>query len=122
MKKTGNKGARVTTIREKAEDIHRKKQIKSDFEFSEAKTLQLIHELEVHQIELEMQNEELVLAKEQAELATEKYTELYDFSPSGYFILSCFQQRDPEQSLCVFCTPTYLKTVSNPTPLDHTER
>lgn len=89
MKNSGNKAGRVTTIREKAEDIHRKKQIKSDFEFSEAKTLQLIHELEVHQIELKMQNEELVLAKEQAELATKKYTELYDFSPSGYFILSC---------------------------------
>lgn len=54
MKNSGNKAGRVTTIREKAEDIHRKKQIKSDFEFSEAKTLQLIHELEVHQIELEM--------------------------------------------------------------------
>jgi len=35
-----------------------------------------------------MQNEELVLAKEQAEIATEKYTELYDFAPSGYFTLS----------------------------------
>jgi signal transduction histidine kinase/CheY-like chemotaxis protein len=89
MKKFGNKGARVTTIREKAEEIHRKNQLKSDSEFSEAKTLQLIHELEVHQIELEMQNEELVLAKEQAELAREKYTELYDFSPSGYVVLSC---------------------------------
>ncbi|WP_269684384.1 response regulator [Flavobacterium lacustre] len=89
MKNSGNKAGRVTTIREKAEEIHKKNQLKSDSEFSEAKTLQLIHELEVHQIELEMQNEELLLAKEQAELATEKYTELYDFSPSGYIVLSC---------------------------------
>jgi len=43
--------------------------------------------LEVHQIELEMQNEELVIAKEKAELAEEKYTELYDFAPSGYLSL-----------------------------------
>jgi len=50
--------------------------------------LKLIHELEVHQIELEMQNEELVIAKEQAEIAEEKYTELYDFAPSGYISLS----------------------------------
>jgi len=54
----------------------------------EPDTLKLIHELAVHQIELELQNEELLLAKQQAELATEKYTSLYDFSPSGYFTLS----------------------------------
>ncbi len=54
----------------------------------EADLLKLIHELEVHQIELEMQNEELVIAKEKAELAEEKYTELYDFAPSGYLSLS----------------------------------
>ena len=50
--------------------------------------LKLIHELEVHQIELEMQNEELVIAKEKAEIAEEKYTELYDFAPSGYLSLT----------------------------------
>jgi signal transduction histidine kinase len=48
----------------------------------------LLHELEVHQIELEMQNEELSLAKEEADIATQKYIELYDFAPSGYFTLS----------------------------------
>ena len=89
MKNSGNKAGRVTTIREKAEEIHKKNQVNLDLNLSEAQTLQLIHELEVHQIELEMQNEELLLAKEQADLATEKYTELYDFSPSGYLILSC---------------------------------
>ncbi len=47
-----------------------------------------IHELEVFQIELEMQNEELMLANEQANLAAKKYTELYDFAPSGYFTLN----------------------------------
>jgi len=50
--------------------------------------LKLIHELEVHQIELEMQNEELVVVKEKAERAEEKYTELYDFAPIGYIALS----------------------------------
>lgn len=56
---------------------------------TEADVLKLIHELEVHQIELEMQNQELQLAKErEAELATEKYIELYDFAPSGYFTLN----------------------------------
>jgi PAS domain S-box-containing protein len=55
---------------------------------TEADSLKLINELEVHQIELEMQNEELLLAKQQAEEATEKYTNLYDFAPTGYFTLS----------------------------------
>jgi PAS domain-containing protein len=50
--------------------------------------LELIRELELHQLELEMQNEELKLAKEKAELAEKKYTELYDFAPSGYLTLS----------------------------------
>jgi PAS domain S-box-containing protein len=50
--------------------------------------LALLHELEVHQIELELQNEELISAKEQAEAATDKYIELYDFAPTCYFTLT----------------------------------
>ncbi|MCX6306092.1 MAG: ATP-binding protein [Bacteroidetes bacterium] len=49
--------------------------------------LKLIHELEVHQIELELQNEELILARSAAQESAEKYTELYDFAPSGFFTL-----------------------------------
>lgn len=45
----------------------------------------LIHELQVHQIELEMQNEELTIANERAEFSLKKYTMLYDFAPMGYF-------------------------------------
>jgi formate hydrogenlyase transcriptional activator len=48
-------------------------------------TQRLIHELEVHQIELEMQNEELRRAREELELSRNKYAELYDFTPVGYF-------------------------------------
>ncbi|MCX6277287.1 MAG: PAS domain-containing sensor histidine kinase [Bacteroidetes bacterium] len=54
----------------------------------EADSLKLIHELEVHKIELELQNKELILAKEQAEISARKYAELYDFAPTGYFTLS----------------------------------
>jgi PAS domain S-box-containing protein len=42
----------------------------------------------VHQIELEIQNEELLQAQNVAETANDKYVGLYDFAPSGYFTLS----------------------------------
>lgn len=50
-------------------------------------TRKLVHELEVHQIELEMQNEELFQARNEAEAALKKYTNLYDFAPIGYLTL-----------------------------------
>lgn len=48
----------------------------------------LLHELQVHQIELEMQNEELQTARDEMEGLLEKYTDLYDFAPVGYFSLN----------------------------------
>ncbi|MGR9115518.1 MAG: putative bifunctional diguanylate cyclase/phosphodiesterase [Gammaproteobacteria bacterium] len=47
----------------------------------------LVHELQVHQIELELQNEALREARTTAELALERYAELFDFAPIAYFIL-----------------------------------
>jgi PAS domain S-box-containing protein len=47
----------------------------------------LLHELEVHQLELEMQNEELLSARNEAENALARYTELFDFAPIGYATL-----------------------------------
>ena len=46
------------------------------------------HELEVHQIELEMQNEELRNAQAEIEAGLERYTDLYDFAPVAYFNLT----------------------------------
>jgi PAS domain S-box-containing protein len=54
---------------------------------TEEATLRLVHELEVHQIELEMQNAELRLARYEVEAALEKYTDLYEFAPVGYVTL-----------------------------------
>ena len=78
----------TTRFRQKAEELLKKKSNKTKSTDFEADSLGLIHELEVHQIELEMQNDELVIAKENAELTEEKYTELYDFAPIGYLTLS----------------------------------
>jgi PAS domain S-box-containing protein len=48
-------------------------------------TQRLFNELEVQQIELEMQNEELRRIQHEFEVSRNKYTELYDFAPVGYF-------------------------------------
>ena len=50
-------------------------------------TERVVHEYEVHQIELEMQNEELRISRENLELSRNTYAELYDFAPVGYFTL-----------------------------------
>ena len=48
----------------------------------------VIHELSIHQIELEMQQEELLHSREELEASLHRYTELYEFAPLGYMTLS----------------------------------
>jgi len=87
--KKNSKIPEAETLRQKAEAWLKENPYKIVSNISKADALRLIHELEVYQIELKMQNEELALAKEQAaEIAAAKYAELYDFAPSGYFTLS----------------------------------
>jgi PAS domain S-box-containing protein len=75
------------TLRHKAEKQYRRSHSQKNSSRSEADTLKLVHELEVHQIELEMQYEDLKQAEAKAEIAAEKFTALYDFAPVGYFTL-----------------------------------
>ncbi|MBI5081477.1 MAG: PAS domain S-box protein, partial [Chloroflexi bacterium] len=51
-------------------------------------TPRLVHELQVHQIELEMQNEELAHSRAETESLLRQYSDLYDFAPIGYFTLA----------------------------------
>jgi len=87
MENSGRKDS-AKSLRKKAEELHNKKSSNTNSERTDVDTLKLIHELEVHQIELEMQNNELNIAKIAAQDAAEKYTNLYDFAPTGYFTLS----------------------------------
>lgn len=57
-------------------------------EAQEIDSRRLVHELQVHQIELEMQNTELTEARKRLEASLEQFSDLYDFAPVGYFTLT----------------------------------
>ena len=91
MKNTINNLSKAENLRQKAEELLKNKQpIAAALKtlMPEHEALRIIHELEVHQVELELQNDELHQALTDAETAKNKFTDLYDFAPSGYFTLS----------------------------------
>src|SRR4029077_8061959 len=53
----------------------------------DASPQRLLHELQVHQVELEMQNMELQEARDRMEILLEKYTDQYELAPVGFFSL-----------------------------------
>ena len=89
MPKPPPASANPVQLRSRAEARLREQQkLKAGAAQPGADTRRLLHELQVHQIELEMQNAELQQARDELEVALENYTNLYDFAPSGYFSLS----------------------------------
>ena len=77
----------ATELRQRAEARLSEKGTAADRPIKEADLRRLLHELQVHQIELELQNEELQRAHADAETLLMKYTALYDFAPTSYFTL-----------------------------------
>lgn len=78
-------------LRHRAESIIQEKPLKPPVNIeslSAEDTRQMLYELQVHQVELEMQNEELREAHESLEASRAKYFDFYDLSPMGYLTVS----------------------------------
>jgi PAS domain S-box-containing protein len=106
MKSKGNRPNDVAELRRRAEDkarsaeppgpealslpVGRRFEVPAGVEFhgSPAETRRLLHELHVHEIELEMQNEELRRAGAELDAARARYFDLYDVAPVGYVTIS----------------------------------
>ncbi len=83
MKRKKSQPPDASGLRRRAEE-RLKERKKETVPRGEAEQCRLVHELEVHQIELEMQNEELQVARTELEAGLKRYTDLYDFGPVGY--------------------------------------
>jgi len=83
-----------TSLNSKFDELRRRAEemLKSGGEggaqFSRMDILSLIHELEVHQIELQIQNEDLRSARGELELSRNRYADLYQYAPMGYVDLT----------------------------------
>ncbi len=76
----------ISDLRQRAEDLVRQRP-EDVTKISGYDIQRLVHELQVHQIELEMQNEQLNKAQEEVEELLNKYFDLYELAPIGYFTL-----------------------------------
>ena len=91
MKKKDNSPEQSIKLRRQAEKIVRGSEAPSPENIealSPEEIRQAMHELRVHQIELEMQNEELRRAQVELDAVRARYSDLYDLAPVGYFTLS----------------------------------
>ncbi|OGA18577.1 MAG: hypothetical protein A3I63_10860 [Betaproteobacteria bacterium RIFCSPLOWO2_02_FULL_66_14] len=87
MKKSPDKPLDAGKLRLRAEERLQRRRPARAAQPTPIDAARLVHELQVHQIELEMQNEELQQERARVEVLAARYTELYDFAPVGYFSL-----------------------------------
>jgi PAS domain-containing protein len=87
LQTVGLTGQSAAELRRRAEEKLQRQKPTDGGRRTELEAVRLVHELEVHQIELEMQNEQLQHTRAQAETLLAQYTDLYDFAPTGYLTL-----------------------------------
>ncbi len=87
MKRKSPKPTAAAELRRRAEERLRAKPPAAASPLAVAAARRQLHELQVHQIELEMQNAELVQSRAGQETSAAEYADLYDFAPVGYFTL-----------------------------------
>ncbi|MDD3277023.1 MAG: PAS domain S-box protein, partial [Kiritimatiellales bacterium] len=85
MQREPNCSPETADLRQRAEERLKTQGSENQPQRVETDAQRVIHELHVHQIELEMQNDELRRSRNEMEALLEKYTDLYDFAPTGYF-------------------------------------
>ena len=90
MSKKETRSDKAAALRKQAKKIVREKASPANIEkmTSPAKIKKTLHELRVHQIELEIQNEELQRTQTQLDAQRERYFDLYDLAPIGYVTVS----------------------------------
>ena len=91
MNGKNDKSETVAKLRWRAEEIIQGQgdsSPKSLATMSREEALKLVHELRVHQIELTMQNEELCRAQAELNATRQRYFDIYNLAPVGYFIVS----------------------------------
>ena len=91
MKNQDNLPDAAIELRRRAEEIFRGNAARSPEDLKDLspdETRRVLHELRVHQIELEMQNEELREAQAELDVSRSRYFDLYDLAPVGYLTVS----------------------------------
>ena len=87
MSPGGSPDADPAALRRRAEEALRARPNGRSAPLSGEEAIRLVEELRVHQVELELQNEELRRTRRETEELRDRYADLYDFAPVGYFTL-----------------------------------
>jgi len=109
MPQKKKKAIYVSKLRQRAEEVLETSSGDNDYPviFSSDEMKTLIHDFQVHQIELEMQNNELKRSEEEIDTARARYFDFFNMAPVGFFSVN-------EQKLILECNLTAAKLLERP--------